>query len=373
MKKFGHSWVAGPMIKVSVLPFRLMCLEYGADVVFTEELSAVHLAQCVRVMENYVVHFRLPDGHTLFSTCPREAGRVILQLGVSEPDVAVSATRLVMNDIAGIDINMGCPKKFSTCRGMGASLLKNISKASSILKAVSNVLKEGRNGFLSCKIRLLESIEETESVIRSCLDSGADVVFVHGRHIGDRPSTPAYWPALKALCEIFGKNIVVPNGDFFDSESIKTYLNMVGNDSSLMLSRGALKSVWLFRYRLNLPEASRANLEEEAVKCLLRKTIETKCSFPTLKWVILEMVDSRDLRAGVEKAKTAYDIFKAFGLLDEYVSAGLEFEKVYFKRDRKRTALLPDHTRHKRQCPNQSNLSVGVKPELAALNIHTEA
>ena len=56
----------------------------------------------------------------------REAGRLVFQLGTSDPDRAVAAARAVAGDVAGIDVNAGCPKPFSTSGGMGAALLLSL-------------------------------------------------------------------------------------------------------------------------------------------------------------------------------------------------------------------------------------------------------
>jgi tRNA-dihydrouridine synthase 2 len=53
----------------------------------------------------------------------REKDRLVIQLGTADGERALKAARLVENDVAGIDINMGCPKKFSIQGGMGSALL----------------------------------------------------------------------------------------------------------------------------------------------------------------------------------------------------------------------------------------------------------
>ena len=47
--RYAERVLCGPMVRISSLPFRLLALEYGADVVFSEELIDFRLAQCVRV------------------------------------------------------------------------------------------------------------------------------------------------------------------------------------------------------------------------------------------------------------------------------------------------------------------------------------
>ena len=136
--------LCGPMVRISSLPFRLLALEYGADVVFSEELIDFRLAQCVRVengtgfheaevsssfMSNIdlvgTVEFIVPGAERpmLQVHKSREKDRLVIQLGTADGERALKAARLVENDVAGIDINMGCPKKFSIQGGMGSALL----------------------------------------------------------------------------------------------------------------------------------------------------------------------------------------------------------------------------------------------------------
>jgi tRNA-dihydrouridine synthase 2 len=62
----------------------------------------------------------------------REKDRLIVQLGTSDGHRALNAARLVENDCAGIDINMGCPKKFSIQGGMGSALLDHPDKVKQV-------------------------------------------------------------------------------------------------------------------------------------------------------------------------------------------------------------------------------------------------
>lgn len=97
------------------------------------------------------------DGTVIFRTNPREKKHVVLQLGTCNPERALKAARLVEQDVAGIDVNMGCPKKFSIDGGMGAALLNDVPKATSILKT----LVEGVDIPVTCKIRIFENLQKT--------------------------------------------------------------------------------------------------------------------------------------------------------------------------------------------------------------------
>ena len=59
-----------------------------------------------------------------------------MQMGTADPDRAVRTAKLVCNDVAAIDINMGCPKPFSVKGGMGAALLSKPDQIRKILTAL---------------------------------------------------------------------------------------------------------------------------------------------------------------------------------------------------------------------------------------------
>jgi len=64
----------------------------------------------------------------------REKDRLVAQLGTNDGQRALQAARLVETDVAGIDINMGCPKKFSIQGGMGSALLNYPDKVKEVEK-----------------------------------------------------------------------------------------------------------------------------------------------------------------------------------------------------------------------------------------------
>lgn len=123
--------VCGPMVRASTLPLRLLVREYGGTLVWTEELVALKLRTCVAT--------RTPDGLTAFVDAKgstvllvdeaREAGRLVCQLGVADEASALAAAAVVAPVAAAIEINMGCPKRFSLQAGMGAALLKDAPRA----------------------------------------------------------------------------------------------------------------------------------------------------------------------------------------------------------------------------------------------------
>lgn len=79
--------------------------------------------------------------------------------------------------MAGIDVNMGCPKEYSTKGGMGAALLSDPDKIEKILSA----LVRGTHRPVTCKIRLLPSLEDTLSLVKRIERTGIAAITIHGR------------------------------------------------------------------------------------------------------------------------------------------------------------------------------------------------
>lgn len=99
------------------------------------------------------------------------------------------------NDVAGIDINMGCPKHFSLSGGMGAALLSNRSNAENIIQRVRDAVKIP----VTCKIRVLDTVDETVSFCQLMKESGVSAIAVHGRTVKERPQHPNRNSVVKSV------------------------------------------------------------------------------------------------------------------------------------------------------------------------------
>lgn len=105
-------------------------------------------------------------------------------------------------DVAGIDINMGCPKEFSLKGGMGAALLTKPEVAKNILKTlVDNVSIP-----ITCKIRVFDSVEDTLKLVSDLASTGISAIAVHGRTKVERPQHCNRNETIK----IIAQNIKIP-------------------------------------------------------------------------------------------------------------------------------------------------------------------
>lgn len=186
MVDFTGKLALSPMVRSGELPTRLMALKYGADLVWGPEIVDRKVMTCKRVHneELNTVDFISDDGKVAFRTQrEQEKGKLIFQIGSSDPDFAVQGSKVVAEDVDGIDLNCGCPKSFSTHSGMGAGLLSNPDLLTNILKRLVQDVGSVYNIPISAKIRLLdnEKPEPTVLLIDQICKTGISNLTVHCR------------------------------------------------------------------------------------------------------------------------------------------------------------------------------------------------
>ncbi|CAD5117217.1 DgyrCDS6013 [Dimorphilus gyrociliatus] len=233
------------MVRIGTLPMRLLSLKYGAHLVYSEEIIDHKMLTAKRVENKLLgtVDFVLSDETVVFRTCDIERDKVIFQMGTSCPIRALKVAKLVENDVAGIDINMGCPKEFSIKGGMGAALLTKPNVAKEILSTLVNHL----NKPVTCKIRVLNNESETIAFSKLVESTGIAALAVHGRRKDERPKHPNRNDLIKEIAKTL-KIPVIANGG---SREIKSFANILQfkeqtGCSSIMLARAAQWNPMIF-------------------------------------------------------------------------------------------------------------------------------
>lgn len=327
---YRNKKVLAPMVRVGTLPFRLLAKEYGADILYSEELIDHKLVRCQRIENELLgtVDFRDPvTGTVEFRTCDEEKGNVVFQMGTSDPIRALKTAELVCRDVAAVDINMGCPKSFSMSGGMGAALLSNPE----LIKDILTTLRRNLNISVSCKIRLLKTTQATVELAKIIENTGVSALAVHGRKVADRPRDNAQWGEIRAVVDALSIPVIA-NGDVFQYDDFAPCREATGA-SSIMVARAAMWNASVFR-----PEGL---LDWELVKreyvkrCVLWDN-GVKYSKHTVKEMIMqhgnyEMEEGR----GVNKCRNLQDLSDHYGLRDYYDSVLLE-------RTQKQTDRLAD-------------------------------
>ena len=174
----------------------------------------------------------------------KEGKRLIFQIGTSDPERAVQAARIVAADVAGIDVNAGCPKPFSTSGGMGAALLQTPDKLCAILEALVKEISTEFEIGISVKIRLLETAELTEVLVRKLCATGITGLTVHCRTTPMRPRERAIRGQLKMIANICRENGVacLMNGDVENRAQAEQLINEFGVDGAMIATAAETNS-----------------------------------------------------------------------------------------------------------------------------------
>lgn len=221
-----------PMEDVSDPPFRAVCKENGADLMYTEFISAEGLirdaAKSVQKLDIY--DYERPIGIQIFGDkieSMREAAAIAER---ANPEL--------------IDINYGCPVKKVACKGAGAGILLDLPKMQAMTKEIVErvdlpVTVKTRLGWDENTIKIVE-------VAKRLQDVGIQALTIHGRTRKQMYKGVANWDFIAAVknhpdihIPIFG------NGDVDSPEKALAYKNKYGVDG-IMIGRGAIGNPWIF-------------------------------------------------------------------------------------------------------------------------------
>lgn len=222
-----------PMEDVSDPPFRFVCKQNGADLMYTEFISSEGLirdaAKSVQKLD--IFEYERPIGIQIFG---------------AEIDSMVEATKIatqVNPDL--IDINYGCPVKKVTCKGAGAGILTNPVKMMAMTKAIV----EATHLPVTVKTRLGwdESTKNIVDVAERLQDVGIQALSIHGRTRVQLYKGEADWTLIgevknnpRMKIPIFG------NGDIDSPQKALEYKNRYGVDG-IMIGRASIGHPWIFR------------------------------------------------------------------------------------------------------------------------------
>lgn len=234
--ELNNRLMLAPMAGVSNLPFRMMVRGMGADLVFSEMVSAMGLS--LNVARTRV----LLKSH-------QSERPLAVQIFGSKPDVMARAACIVAEEGADvIDINMGCPVKKVTKTGAGASLMRDPKMAQDIVSAVRVACSLP----LTVKIRSGWSPDQQSAVeiAHTLEECGVDAITVHPRFATQGYSGQADW-SLIAMVKESVKIPVIGNGDINSPPDALRMERETGCDG-LMIGRAAVRNPWIFRQILQM-------------------------------------------------------------------------------------------------------------------------
>ncbi|RAL50604.1 hypothetical protein DM860_014546 [Cuscuta australis] len=278
--EYRNKLVLAPMVRVGTLPFRLMAVDYGADIAYGEEIIDHKLLKCERRVNDALGTIDLLEkgtGSVVFRTCSEERNRVVFQMGTSDAVRALNAAQMVCKDVAAVDINMGCPKSFSISGGMGAALLTKPELIHDIL----TTLRRNLDTPITCKIRLLKCSQDTVELARRIEKTGISALAVHGRKVPDRPRDPAKWSEIADVVSALSIPVIA-NGDVFEYDDFQRIKDATGA-SSVMVARGALWNASIFSPKGKLPW-------DDVKKEYVRKSILWDNDIKSTKHTLKEMI-----------------------------------------------------------------------------------
>lgn len=221
-----------PMEDVSDPPFRAICKEHGADLMFTEFISSEGLirnsSKSIQKLDIY--DYERPIGIQIFGDKIESMREAAAIAEAANPEI--------------IDINYGCPVKKVVCKGAGAGILLDIPKMQSMTEEIVKQV----NKPVTVKTRLgwdYDSIKIIE-VAKRLQDAGIQALSIHGRTRQQMYKGEANWNYIAEVknqqdikIQIFG------NGDIDSPKKALEYKNKYGVDG-IMIGRAAIGYPWIF-------------------------------------------------------------------------------------------------------------------------------
>lgn len=222
-----------PMEDVSDPPFRAVCKQHGADLMYTEFISSEGLIRdAIKSRQKLdIFDYERPIGIQIF--------------GGDEEAMAMAAGIVATTNPDIVDINFGCPVKKVVCKGAGAAVLKDIDLmvrlTSAVIKATSLPVT------VKTRLGWDENSKNIEEVAERLQDIGVQALSIHGRTRVQMYKGEADWTLIAKVKD--NPRIHIPifgNGDIDSPQKALAYKNRYGVDG-VMIGRAAIGYPWIFR------------------------------------------------------------------------------------------------------------------------------
>ena len=302
-----------PMEDVTDPAFRLMCKNFGADMVYTEFVSSDALIRSVSKTEQKL---KISD----------EERPVAIQIYGKDTDTMVEAARIVEQAHPDIlDINFGCPVKRVAGKGAGAGMLQNIPKMLEITRSVVDAVKipvtvKTRLGWDASNKIIVDLAEQLQ-------DCGIAALTIHGRTRAQMYTGEADWTLIGEVRNNPRMHIpIIGNGDITTPQRAKECFDRYGVDA-IMIGRASFGRPWIFKEVKHYLETGEEMppLSSEWKLNVLRQEVEASVTLLDDRLGILHVrgllaasplfkgiPNFRDTRIAMLRAETKEELYRIF-------------------------------------------------------------
>ncbi len=239
--------VLAPLAGYTDLPFRTLAKEFGADLTYSEMISANALK------------FHSSRTRKMIEKSPLESPYIV-QIAGSDPEVIKEAV-LILNDIDGIDgidLNCGCPVPKIVAQDAGSALLNDLNTMAKIIETIKHY---SNKRYTSVKSRLGFQEKNSVEIAKVCEKAGADFITFHGRTRAGKYKAPIDYTPIKEAKESVSIPVIA-NGDITSLERAQMVRNYTNCDG-IMIGRGAVGNPWIFyQIKNNLTKVSKEKITE---------------------------------------------------------------------------------------------------------------
>ncbi len=310
-----NPFLLAPLAGITDSPFRRLCKEQGAALVYSEMVSAKGLYYDGKRTESLLSY------HS-------EEAPIAYQLFGSEQDImAWAVEKLSDRGNCMIDVNMGCPVPKVAKNGEGAALMKDPDLAATVVtamvraesQAAERVGRQPKPITVKCRLGWDQSRINLREFALKMEDAGASALAVHARTREQMYSGKADWNSIAEIKTALSIP-VIGSGDVFTGEDANRMLEETDCDF-VMIARGALGNPWIFRDALCIyngcPLPTATSAEEKAATILRHMDLQVKEKGPGravqemrkhVGWYLKGTPGAAELRRKVNQAATVTDL-----------------------------------------------------------------